>query len=117
MGSYSEKVCALKGKDKEKKVIIRSNFKKVKKNIEEKEEVHKEISEVSRTEISGETSTYRDEALEMGTRTKDENGDTDVAWAQVSPGKSGRSQTNTPQRNDSGIQISASKFSVLSLNE
>lgn len=38
-------------------------------------------------------------------------------WALVSPAKIGRSQLKTPPKNELEVQISASKFSVLSIEE
>ncbi|CAF1837932.1 unnamed protein product [Brassica oleracea] len=57
----------------------------------------------------GESSTYRVEEAALNTRTDDV-----VKWLQVSPGKVGRS---APKIDDSKIQISASKFTVLSIND
>lgn len=38
-------------------------------------------------------------------------------WSLVSPARVGRAQVNTPQRDEVGIQILASKYSVLATNE
>ncbi|KAF3563784.1 hypothetical protein DY000_02014687 [Brassica cretica] len=81
------------------------------------EEGQKEIGEMSRNETSEEVSTCRTEEMVKDISMGKEKEVSEVAWALVSPGKAGRSQTNNPKENDSEILISASKYSVLSANE
>ncbi|KAF2538987.1 hypothetical protein F2Q68_00020701 [Brassica cretica] len=72
---------------------------------------------MSRNETSEEVSTCRTEEMVKDISMGKEKEVSEVAWALVSPGKAGRSQTNNPKENDSEILISASKYSVLSANE
>ncbi|KAF3573577.1 hypothetical protein F2Q69_00059416 [Brassica cretica] len=58
----------------------------------------------------GESSTHIEEVAESNKRLEDVE-----KWFQVSPGKAGRQMT--PGKNETEIQISASKFTVLSINE
>ena len=113
---HNQKVCILKGKNKEKGVLTRSNSKDVN-TIEKIEEGQKEIGEMSRNETSEEVSTCRTEETVKDISMGKEKEVSEVAWALVSPGKAGRSQTNNPKENDSEILISTSKYSVLSANE
>lgn len=104
---HGEKVCSLKRKGKEKEASSASKSKEVEgsKEVVDVGDTCKEGKEV----IMGESSTYRVEEAALNTRTDDV-----VKWLQVSPGKVGRS---APKIDDSKIQISASKFTVLSIND
>ncbi|KAF2588644.1 hypothetical protein F2Q70_00039105 [Brassica cretica] len=78
---------------------------------ESKEEVgDRETCNEGREEMVGESSTHIEEVAESNKRLEDVE-----KWFQVSPGKAGRQMT--PGKNETEIQISASKFTVLSINE
>ncbi|KAF3571112.1 hypothetical protein F2Q69_00059415 [Brassica cretica] len=78
---------------------------------ESKEEVgDRETCNEGREEMVGESSTHTEEVAESNKRLEDVE-----KWFQVSPRKTGRQMT--PGKNETEIQISASKFTVLSINE
>lgn len=104
---HAEKVCALKRKGKEKDISSASKSKeedgsKEVVDVGDKGEEGKEI-------MMGTSSTHREDEVALNTRTDDVE-----KWLQVSPGKVGRS---SPEIGDTEIQISASKFTVLSIND
>lgn len=112
---HGEKVCAAKRKDKEKDKGGGSNL-KVKSGSKEAVE-NKDINVNDTEEVTVEESNLEKENVEENKVDEKECDPGIKSWAHVSPGKASKSQLKTPLRNVAEIQISASKFSVLSLVE
>lgn len=110
---HSDKECALKKKGKEKEAA--SDPKEVVESKERKES--KEESSVVSEEVSGEASKLKSGDAKTDGREEEVSDEVSETWAQVPQGKFGCSQPSTPKQIGNEIQISASKYIVLSTNE
>nr|VDD61608.1 unnamed protein product [Brassica oleracea] len=77
----------------------------------------KEESSVVSEEVSGEASKLKSGDAKTDGREEEVSDEVSETWAQVPQGKFGCSQPSTPKQIGNEIQISASKYIVLSTNE
>lgn len=103
---HLEKVCVLKKKGKEKEA---DESKEKEGNMGEKS--------VVKDGVTGETSNLKEVEVRMDEKEEGVSDENSENWAQVPQGKIGRSQPSTPKQDMNEIQISSSKFTVLSTNE
>ncbi|XP_018460575.1 uncharacterized protein LOC108831544 [Raphanus sativus] len=107
---HNEKVCALKKKGKDKESVSGSASGR-KHGITAREK-----SNESKGGDLKDSSASKEKMVESAIKEGEGKSVGEAEWSEVSPGKIGRSQMNTPTRVDAEIHISASKFSTLSVS-
>lgn len=112
---HGEKVCAAKREDKEKDKGVGSNLKT--KSGSKESVINKEICVNGSERVSAEESNPVIVNVEENNVNEKECDPGIKSWLQVSPGKATKSQVKSLMRNVAEVQISASKFSALSLVE
>lgn len=110
---HNEKVCSQKKKGKEKEGApgSKSNGHDEERGLEKgKQEKINDKKEDGLVEVA----LTQESEMNLANKESSGNAESEENWSHVSPGKIGRSQTNTPIKND--VIISASKYTALSGN-